>query len=85
MNDIESRRKAVQIAEQSKPFATKPNDSRDYVEHDFGFPAPPAAVRIRPDDADIIAAVQNAFGPGVSYGMACEWILEVAENLRVSP
>ena len=81
---IEERRKQAQIAEQSHPFATKPNDSRDYVEHDFGFPQPNApAKRVRPDDKEIIEAVQAAFG--VSYGTSCDWILEVAENLAVSP
>src|SRR4030067_907671 len=57
------------------------HDSRDYVEKDFGFPAPSdakqtqAANRIRPDDKEIIEALQGAFGPGVTYGMACDWIL----------
>ena len=81
---IEERRKQAQNAEQSHPFSTKPNDSRDYVEHDFGFPQPNApAKRVRPDDKEIIEAVQAAFG--VSYGTSCDWILEVAENLEGSP
>jgi len=37
---------------------------------------------IRPDAKEIIETLQDVFG--VSYGTACDWILEVAENLRVS-
>lgn len=35
-----------------------------------------------PNDKAIIEAVQAAFG--VSYGTACDWIIDVAENLAVS-
>ena len=43
-----------------------------------GAPAKP----IHPNDKAIIEAVQAAFG--VSYGTACDWIIDVAENLAVS-
>lgn len=37
---------------------------------------------MRPDDSEVIAAIQNAFGPGISFDMACDWIMVIAENLR---
>lgn len=43
-----------------------------------GVPARPTL----PNDKAIIEAVQAAFG--VSYGIACDWIIDVAENLRVA-
>jgi len=36
-----------------------------------------------PDDLEIIGEIMAAYN--VSYGTACDWILEVAENLRNSP
>ena len=41
------------------------------------------AKRIRPGDAEIIGVIMDAHN--VSYGTACDWILEVAENLATSP
>jgi predicted phage-related endonuclease len=36
----------------------------------------------RPSDNDMIGAIQYAFG--ASYGEACDWLLEVAESLKVA-
>ncbi len=67
---IEARRK------QSKPFTTNPHATS-------GEPWPFKSKPDCPSDKAIIEAVQSAFG--VSYGVACDYILEVAENLVVSP
>jgi predicted phage-related endonuclease len=50
--------------------------------------ARPASSQIEPEtisypgDQEIIEALQSAFG--VSYGTACDWLLEVAESLKVA-
>jgi len=69
---IEERRKAAQIAEQTKPFKgqKKPNDSRDYVERSFGFPVPPID---RPSRAAIIGCIASHFG--VENTVVMDWIL----------
>ena len=69
---VDERRKAAQIAAQSKPFneQKKPNDSTDHVAHDLGFPVPPAD---RPSRAAIIGCIAAHFG--VNEDVALDWIL----------
>jgi len=75
---IEERRKQVQIAEQSKPFTTNPHATS-------GEPWPfksPEEKPLRPTDKQLVEAIASFYS--VSYGTACDWILEVAENLRAA-
>jgi hypothetical protein len=51
--------------------------------HETAHGAPQELGHGRPDDLEIIGEIMNAFN--VSYGTACDYILEVAENLRNSP
>lgn len=87
---IEDRRKRAQITEQSKTFngapakLINPSDAEISEAMQVAFTATSyEATRIRPDDGEVIAVIMDEFS--VSYGQACDYILEVAENLRVTP
>ena len=73
--EIEASRKNAQLKAQEQPFKSggmpvKTNDSRDYVEHKFGFQIPQAN---RPSRSEMLSVLGSTFGGDADTALG--WIL----------